>query len=79
MPAGLAGTYRDSLDAAQLSVTGDRLVVSHAGRTYRMIPAGPAAYTDENDPDTRLRVHASGLQPAVITIDYPFTWFTGYR
>ena len=79
VPAGLAGTYRDSLDAAQVSVTGDRLVVSHAGRTYRMIPAGPAAYTDENDPGTRLRVHASGLQPAVITIDYPFTWFTGYR
>jgi hypothetical protein len=24
-------------------------------------------------------VHAPGLQPAVITIDYPFTWFTGYR
>jgi CubicO group peptidase (beta-lactamase class C family) len=79
VPAGLAGTYRDSLDAAQLSVTGDRLVVSHAGRAYRMIPSGPARYTDENDPDTRLRVHASALQPAVITIDYPFTWFTGYR
>jgi CubicO group peptidase (beta-lactamase class C family) len=50
-----------------------------AGRAYRMIPAGAAAYADESDPDTRLRVHASGLQPAVITIDYPFTWFTGYR
>jgi D-alanyl-D-alanine carboxypeptidase len=79
VPAGLAGTYRDSLDVVQLSVTDDRLVISHAGRTYRMIPAGPAVYTEENDPDTRLRVHASGLQPAVITIDYPFTWFTGYR
>jgi hypothetical protein len=44
-----------------------------------MIPAGAAAYIGENDPDTRLRVHASGRQPVAITIEYPFTWFTGYR
>jgi D-alanyl-D-alanine carboxypeptidase len=79
VPAELAGTYRDSLDVVHLSVTDDRLVVSHADRTYRMIPTEAAAYTDESDPDIRLRVHASGFQPAAITIDYPFTWFTGYR
>jgi D-alanyl-D-alanine carboxypeptidase len=78
-PTGLAGTYLDTLDAAQLSVAVDRLIISHAGQNHAMIPAGPTAYIGENDPDTRLRVHASGRQPVAITIDYPFTWFTGYR
>lgn len=79
VPAGLAGTYRDTLTSAQLAMDGNRLLIEHAGITRQMIPAGHATYIDETDHDIRLHVHTTGRQPAAVTIDYPFTWFTGYR
>jgi D-alanyl-D-alanine carboxypeptidase len=80
IPAALTGTYRDSPAASMhVSVDGSRLLADHGGSTRTMIPVGAATFTDENDPDIRLRVHAADGNPDAITIDFPFTWFTGYK
>jgi hypothetical protein len=79
IPAALAGTYRDTLASAQVSAAGDRLRIEHAGVTRTMVPAGPASFTDQEDPEIRLRVHATDGRPDAVTLDFPFTWFTGYR
>jgi D-alanyl-D-alanine carboxypeptidase len=79
IPAALAGTYRDTLASMHVTADGGRLVVEHAGITRTMIPAGPASFTDQNDPDIRLHVHAADGNADAITINFPFTWFTGYK
>jgi hypothetical protein len=53
-----------------------RLLVEYYGLTHRMLPGADGGYHDENDPSVGLRVHDTD---GAITIDYPFTWFTGYR
>lgn len=79
LPAALEGSYRNTLSSAQISPDGDRLLVEHAGITRRMTPVGAANFIDENDPDVRLHFHATDGNPEAITIDFPFTWFTGYK
>lgn len=79
MPAALAGTYSDTFASMQISAEGSQLLAEHAGITRTMIPGGPASYIDKNDPDVRLHVHAIDGNPEAITINFPFTWFTGYK
>lgn len=79
MPAVPAGTYRDTLTSMQVSADGNRLLAEHAGITRTMLPAGAASFIDDNDPDIRLRAHATDGNPNAVTIDFPFTWFTGYK
>jgi hypothetical protein len=65
-----------------LSTYRDTPAVGHAGGIdgfscfYARFPEHDA---DEDDPDIRLRAHGPGVRSAAVTIDYPFTWFTGYR
>ena len=73
-----AGTYRDSLNAVAVAVEGDRLVVSWAGRTQRMVRLSSTDYADADDPEVTLRFHDDG-PVAACTLTVPFTWVTGYR
>jgi hypothetical protein len=50
-----------------------------AGRPRTMISVSAASFIDEDDPDVRLRVHPADGNLGAVTIDFPFTWFTGYK
>lgn len=39
----------------------------------------PEPDIDENDPDVLLQVHPADDNPGAVTINFPFTWFTGYE
>jgi CubicO group peptidase (beta-lactamase class C family) len=67
-PPDLAGTYRGAVEAG-------RLLLDLWGETHRMLPLGAGRYRAEDDPGIGPRVHDAGA----ITVDYPFTWFTGCR
>lgn len=75
VPGELAGTYRDTNGEARLTVEDGRLLLHHGGLTHRMVALGEGRYRAEYDDAPGLRVHDAGT----ITVDYPFTWFTGYR
>ncbi len=70
-----AGTYRDSLTTVEVTVVGDRLAVSCAGRTHQLVRLSA---TDYADAEVTLRFHDDGPAPGC-TLSVPFTWVTGYR
>lgn len=76
--ASRAGAYGDPLNTVAVEVEGDRLAVSWAGRTRRMVRLSATAYADVDDAEVTLRFHDDGPVPAC-TLTVPFTWVTGYR
>lgn len=72
------GVYRDTLSSVEITRESGRLVLDDRQSTRRLVPDGAGCHVDSADPEVRVRVHTDPGQPPAITVDYPFSWFTGY-
>lgn len=79
VPSHCCGHYGDGSAEVELVADGDGLALRGTAGNRRLRRRTARLWADADDPDVTLRLDRVAANDPAITVESPFTWWTGYR